>query len=251
MSIDIDALLRDGMALWGFTLTIAETPSSPEAWAGIREKWFKRVDRRLPGCRWVWITEFQRRGTPHLHGVLVAPANVGDTVRQLCYGDWPEVASAAGERKTLARAQYVTEIYSASGWLQYLTKHLQRGPNHYQRNRLPDGWDKSGRIYGYNRGWITSESKLMLSNVGWYQLRRLINAWAWAETAKLSLPDKIRARRYLRRRRRAGGRESSAFIGGSEWMPPAVQQQLLDWIIDQGYIVLNGETGEVFNSPIP
>lgn len=139
MSIDIDALLRDGMALWGFTLTIAETPSSPEAWAGIREKWFKRVDRRLPGCRWVWITEFQRRGTPHLHGVLVAPANVGDTVRQLCYGDWPEVASAAGERKTLARAQYVTEIYSASGWLQYLTKHLQRGPNHYQRNRLPDG----------------------------------------------------------------------------------------------------------------
>lgn len=157
MACDVDQLMADGNVLWGFTLTIAETPSTPEEWNNIRRTWIKRLERRLPGCLWIWITEFQRRGTPHLHGVIVAPESARSAVRDLCCIEWPEIASKGAEKPTKAVAQYVTPLYDAAGWLQYMTKHLSRGHQHYQRVKLPDGWEKSGRIYGYCQGWPLRE----------------------------------------------------------------------------------------------
>lgn len=249
MSIDVEKIYQDGGQLYGFTLTIAQTPATPEDWSSLRDRWLKRLSRRLPHSSVIWLTEFQRRGTPHLHGVIAALPGDAAAVDDLVGRDWPELANVGAEKATRAVAQYVTPLHKASGWLQYMTKHLQRGSAHYQRATLPEGWEKSGRIWGSSKGWPTSETVYRLSNVGWFELRRLMHSYAWAQTASLHLPDRVRARKYLAKRKRAGGRESSAFIGGSEWVPPEVQQRMIDWLISQGFYLVNEATGEIHNSP--
>lgn len=85
-----------------------------------------------------WVTEWQRRGVPHLHCAIWFP-DAYDTITPT--RAWVEVASAYGAG---LRGQHARIIDGPVGWFQYLAKHAARGVKHYQRtaDSIPEGWQK-------------------------------------------------------------------------------------------------------------
>ena len=56
-----------------FTLTIRDCPPTSDDWKILRETFIKRL-RRAGMVRLHWLTEWQKRGVPHLHGIAYFPA---------------------------------------------------------------------------------------------------------------------------------------------------------------------------------
>jgi len=245
MSVDPSAF-PEGTAMWGYTLTVGTLPGSAADFHLMRRAWLKRVERALPGTKWCWVMEWQKRGAPHLHGVLVVPDTAESTkaLAQLVYGGWCEVAISTD---ALPVAQDLRQADRISGWLQYLSKHIGRGSKHMQRKAgmMPPGWASSGRLWGHSQGWPTAEEKLFIDTRAWFELRRLVHAWALADARSEKDPE-VRARRvrYLKHRRQLR-LEVSRHAGLREWAPPHVMAELLTWCTSQGFDVVNAETGEL------
>ena len=90
MSVEEHRLTGVGYAL---TLTLRDCPATPGDWHRLRKSWTDRM-RRLGMVRLHWVTEWQRRGVPHLHcAIWFDPMNNG-----IAYAirAWVEVASAYG-----------------------------------------------------------------------------------------------------------------------------------------------------------
>jgi hypothetical protein len=247
MSVDPGGM-PEGSVMYAYTLTVGPAiPATSADFHRLREMWLKRVERAVPGALWCWVMEWQARGAPHLHGVLVVPdtPEVNRAVLLLVYAGWSEVAE---DTKALPVAQDVKRIADRfSGWLQYLSKHIGRGSKHMQRKAgaMPPGWASSGRLWGHSQGWPTAEQKLQMDEPAWYELRRLVHAWAMADARSEKDPE-VRARRlrYLKRRRQVT-RDVSRHVGLREWVPPRVMGRLIAWLTAQGYEVTDTETGEI------
>jgi len=248
MSIDHDPLMRDA-ELWAYTLTVRDTPGSAKEFHALRRAWFMRLERALPLASvtplWCWVMEWQQRGTPHLHGVIVAPPGSGATVHALVNIAWPDLARSWGASSL---GQDVRRVDGAPGWFAYLAKHIGRGKGHAQRTGLPPGWQSSGRLWGHSEGWPTSEVVWEVDGAAFVQLRRLVHSWALADARSERDPN-VRRRRmvYLRRRRRQPA-ESSQFVGMREWCPPEVFSRLMLWCASQGSELVSRTTGEVLES---
>ncbi len=67
-SVDVAGLDGDG---YGVTLTLRHTPASHDDWTALR---LHRAFREAGLSRWHWVVEWQRRGTPHPHLAVYAPA---------------------------------------------------------------------------------------------------------------------------------------------------------------------------------
>jgi len=68
-SVDVPALGGDG---YGVTLTVREAPADHDGWKDLRDRYLRKL--REAGCiRWHWVTEWQRRGTPHMHMAVYVP----------------------------------------------------------------------------------------------------------------------------------------------------------------------------------
>lgn len=258
MSVEADRLLAS-CDLWAYTLTVRDTPGDAAAFHRLRRAWLRRCERalRVDDSRasavesaarpaglplWCWVMEWQGRGTPHLHGVLVTPRGMRADVARLVHVAWPEVASQWG---ALGRAQDVRLVTGSTGWFQYLAKHIGRGAGHRQRAALPPGWAASGRLWGHSGGWPVAEAVLDVDGPAYVHLRRLVHSWALADARSESVPE-VRRRRvaYLLRRRQLS-REVSRYVGVVEWVPPAVLARMLDWVVAQGCDVVDRSTGEV------
>lgn len=228
MSVDAHALVElEGRELFAFTLTVRDTPPDAASFHVARRAWEKRAKRILGSdLRICWVMEWQRRGAPHLHGVLaprVAPTNA-QLVARLVYVSWPEVVGCG----TTATGQDVKRTTSAAGWLAYLSKHIGRPSGHAQRVGMPPGWEASGRLWGHSQGWPTRETVADLDLGTWYALRRLLHGWRMA-SARSERDPAVRARRIgaLKRARRRVTREASPWVGLREWVPPHVLDRLL------------------------
>lgn len=267
MSIESDALMAD-FELWAYTLTVRDIPGDAKAFHALRRAWLQRVSRALVrpepddspapgrpdaltdaepvrgpvGPLWCWVMEWQKRGAPHLHGVIVAPKGMQREVALLVYVAWPEVAAAWGAS---GRGQDVRAVDGATGWFAYLAKHIGRGKHHGQRTAMPPGWEASGRLWGHSEGWPTSETAFDVDGAAFVHLRRLVQGWALADARSERLPE-VRRRRiaYLKRRRRLS-KEVSSFVGMVEWIPPRVLGRMLEWVAQEGSEVVNRGTGEV------
>lgn len=68
-SVDVPSLTGDG---FGVTLTVRNTPADHGDWKQVREIYLRRL-REAGLLRWHWLTEWQRRGTPHLHMAVYVP----------------------------------------------------------------------------------------------------------------------------------------------------------------------------------
>ncbi|WP_425527867.1 rolling circle replication-associated protein, partial [Xylella fastidiosa] len=63
MCVREDKLTGVGLAL---TLTVRDCPATAQEWQRMRRAWEKRM-KRAGMIRVHWVTEWQRRGVPHLH----------------------------------------------------------------------------------------------------------------------------------------------------------------------------------------
>jgi len=237
-SVVIDDLTGLGHA---FTLTVRTCPESPEVWAAIRKRYFERL-KYAGVVRIHWVTEWQRRGVPHLHGVAFfeCPLDGHDYARQdmLLRRAWLE---AVQDRMTEQSGQHIKPMEKTLGWLQYLAKHASRGAAHYQRSRetMPKQWDGvTGRMWGKVGKWPVQEGmRLELPDAAFFAFRRYMRGWRLADarfvSGKLSERQE-RARRLrivsARAMLKCGFETLAAVRGVSEWIPEAVQYRMVQYL---------------------
>jgi hypothetical protein len=227
-SIREDRLTGAGIA---FTLTLRDCPPTAKEWHRLRKAWEMRMVR-AGMIRLHWVTEWQRRGVPHLHGAIWWP----DAYHMARIVDaWCDVASAYGAGP---RGQHVRAIDGPVGWFQYLSKHASRGVKHYQRSaeNLPEGWQKrTGRVWGKSGDWpISGVVEYRLDNPGWFAFRRLVRAWRKADARESGNAYRIRTARGMLT---CHDRPLSEVRGVSEWLPAGLQDLLVMNVASRGFDV--------------
>lgn len=203
-SIDPDVLWGVGIAV---TLTVRDTPGGSEDWKRALDQLVKQW-RRWGLIRYHMVTEWQKRGTPHLHAVAYFNPEV--VTRQLDDQDpahvWPHgplparkwrsrmmvcahdlawetgklwVERFASEWEPSHHAQHVVEVMNPDRWAQYLSKHAARGADHYQRQRdtLPASWHSTGRLWSKGGAWPIREQVFDTDMRTFHRLRRWVRAW--------------------------------------------------------------------------
>jgi hypothetical protein len=248
-SVDSESLTGFGYA---FTLTLRDLPPSPTHWYAIRERFIKRC-KRMGLIRYHWVTEWQRRGVPHLHGCLYFPEALDPKKIKALKAAW---CDCVGKYYALQKGQDIQFIATTVGWLKYLAKHGSRSKHHYQRSSKPSEWDSSGRIWGKGGEWPTRLTEHDLGD-SFYAFRRLVRRWRIADARKpLAISDGFggifaapgdtrymqifpsgvgapRDSRRIRQARRcllSGDRASSSVRGMSEWIPESLAFAMVSFL---------------------
>lgn len=215
-SVDEQGLDGEGVSL---TLTVRDFPASAREWAAARRAFLMRMGR-LGLVRGQWLTEWQKRGAPHMHGVLFFPeGSVG--LQEAVTRHWLE---SAGQWSPGAASQVVSPLWGLSGWLQYQAKHSARGIRHAQRRGMPPGWETSGRLWGVVGDWPTREEVHEVPMDEFHRFRRLLRSWLVSEARRGGDPRRVaRLRGLLRDPDRA--RSSVRAVG--KFVPEHVSRELL------------------------
>lgn len=248
-SVDAPRLTGHGYA---FTFTLRDLPPSPSEWARIRDKFLKRCSR-LNLIRYHWVTEWQRRGVPHLHGCLYFPNALEYREVKALKAAWCE---CVGVYYALQKGQDIKPIESAVGWLKYLAKHGSRSKYHYQRSSKPSEWVSSGRVWGKGGEWPVRRTEHDLRH-NFFAFRRLVRRWRIAESrvplpvfdsdgqlicapgdalyskffpSGLHAPKNKRRIRQARRCLNCGDRSLSSVRGMSEWINENLAFQMVAWL---------------------
>lgn len=224
---------------YAVTLTVRDCPPSATKWHAMRRAWVMRM-ARAGMTRLHWVTEWQRRGVPHLHGAIFFPANMArSSVESLIVAAWLDVSREFG---TAQRGQFVHPITGVVGWFQYLAKHAARGVAHYQRSsaNIPPGWkSKTGRMWGHAGDWPQRPSvRFSLQDQngdkGYFAYRRLARSWRVADARSRGDTFRLRSARTMLR---CEDRALSHVRGISEWIPEAVSMGMLANLAERGYAV--------------
>lgn len=242
MQVRDDQLTGAGVAL---TLTLKECPSTAVDWHRIRRAWIKRMER-AGMIRLHWVTEWQRRGVPHLH-VAIWFADCYDFATAI--NAWVDLAAPYGAGH---RGQHATKIDGVIGWFQYLSKHASRGVKHYQRNaeNIPAGWkSKTGRVWGHVGDWPLAEPRKFHiqdhtndGDGGWFRMRRMVRSWRLADARQSGNAWRIRSARAMFR---DSDPNLSRLRGFSEWIPEPIQFRMIANLVERGFQVVDMGTGEV------
>lgn len=233
---------------YAFTFTIRDLPPSPKHWYEVRQRFFKRL-KRMGLVRYHWVTEWQRRGVPHLHGCLYFDHELHFNEVQKIKSHWSKSAS---DYVANFKAQDIKIIESAVGWLKYLAKHGSRSKYHYQRSSKPPEWDSSGRVWGKGGEWPQKLTHADLTTKEFHRLRRLARSWRIADARKPqpvnvgnytlypdnpmywnTLPNGHRAAKRIRSARRClmcPDPLKSPVRGVSEWISEGVALDMLTFI---------------------
>jgi hypothetical protein len=220
-SVESEKLNGNGVAV---TLTLAHTPENATEFHRLRRTYLMRIER-MGLVAGHWVVEWQERGTPHLHMALYFDHELDAHELDLTVVHWVTIAG----NDTSIFAQDRARIDGALGWLKYLAKHATRGIHHYQRQGHPEGWSKTGRLWGTVGAWPTVEPIEIdgLSNAEFYRIRRMMRAWAMADAK--SAGDRRRMM-YLARSRRTSDKQKSRYLGAADWVPETVMLRLVDYL---------------------
>ena len=168
-----------------------------------------------------WLTEWQRRGVPHLHGMVYLPGGSG-ALSEAVTGHWLEVAAPWGAS---AHGQSVKPVHGLPGWLQYQAKHSARGVRHYQRATVPEAWAAgTGRLWGTSGKWPVREALVDIDLRTYWRLRRRLRSWMLAQARA---DEDHRRVAYLRRMLADPDRARSAVRAVGEFVPEHVSWMLL------------------------
>lgn len=222
------------------TLTVRDCPESSDEWHRMRLAFGHRL-RRMGLIRQHWLTEWQRRGVPHMHQAIWLPASdewVMDRgmLAVTIVDHWLEVAAAFGATRS---AQRVTLIHDAVGWFKYQSKHAGRGLHHYQRSRagVPAGWQKTGRMWGRTGVWALRDAMRFEFNIqAYWKFRRVLRSARVADA---------RAQRHCKGKRIRSARSMlacnekylSSVRGVREWGEGHQSLRILAWLHDQGFTI--------------
>lgn len=232
-SVDERKLTGHGFAL---SLTVKECPPTAQDWKKAREAFVARL-RRMGMIRMHWLTEWQRRGCPHMHAAVWFdeglrerdPFAIGTIADH-----WVSAASVFGAGR---RGQHVAAINDAIGWFQYLSKHAVRGLSHYQRSsdNMPAGWTTTGRMWGHLGDWPTDEAiAFRIDHKAAAALRRVIRGWRRADARASGDRRRIVSARTMLK---CHQRELSAVRGISEWFPQELADLALLNLATRGFDV--------------
>ena len=192
-SVDTDALEGIGFS---FTFTVLDCPEDPQVWSATINRLsvaLMRGSKIIPSAlRLHWVNEWQKRGVPHLHGVVyfsqdaVAQGGGAEKMKHRISWVWEHVAA---KWRPSPKSQFVTPIYDPLGWSKYCAKHAARGARHVQRNRsaMPKAWQgKTGRMWGKSGSWgILQPLKVEFPTAeGFPAFRRLVRSRVVAEARK-------------------------------------------------------------------
>jgi hypothetical protein len=243
-SVRSDELVEGDLYGVAFTLTVRDLPPSAEDWRRARDNWIRSMkDRGL--VRLHWVTEWQRRGVPHMHVAAYFEKREVEfghqrrpmRVEMLAIASWCSITADWGSN---IRAQDYKPIAGVNGWLEYLSKHAARGVKHYQRQGIPEGWEKSGRLWGYSGAWPRSEPTTWdISTRAFWRYRRLVRSWTLASARASGDPRRIA---YARRMLKCGDHRRSAVRGVSGWIPEAVTHRLIAQLEWEGFDVRERST---------
>lgn len=222
----------DGVELHGlaFTLTLRDCPASADEWQALRSAFVKRL-RRRGLARLHWVTEWQRRRVPHLHGCVWFPVPNDERCDRLAKTIKDSWLAVTAEYGALSGSQYILPIHDARGWFQYMTKHMARGVAHYQRQSesIPEGWRGStGRMWGKSGEWPTDEPcECQITMYEFHALRRLLRNWRCADARSKGEWRRLSFSRRLLKR----GRDRSTVQAVSDDLPETAHRLLLDYVL--------------------
>ena len=232
---------------YAFTFTIRDLPPTPKHWYEVRQRFFKRV-KRMGLLRYHWVTEWQKRGVPHLHGCLYFDHELHFNEVQKIKSHWSKSAS---DYVANFKAQDIKIIESALGWLKYLAKHGSRSKYHYQRSSKPSEWDSSGRVWGKGGEWPQKLTEADLDTSDYYIFRRLAKRWRIADSRtnqpfkyngytlypddplyREMFPNGYKNTRRIKQAKilLKGDREQSSVRGMSEWIDEKTAFKMLQYI---------------------
>lgn len=228
------------LTAYAFTLTLRHCPPTSDDWHKLRRAFLMRLNR-LGLYRCHWVTEWQRRGVPHLHGAFWFPAADParpDRIPAAVLAHWLSLTQETYGASM--NGQHYTPITDAIGWFKYLSKHASRGIRHYQRNpeSIPPEWrKKTGRVWGHTGDWPLSEPiQFELDNSGWFKLRRICRSWRKADARASGQAFRIRQARTMLS---CSKPDLSRLRGVSEWIPEHVQMSALYLLRSQGCEIVN------------
>ena len=253
-----------------FTFTLRDCPESSDDWHSLRTSFIKRL-RRIGMLRLHWVTEWQRRGVPHLHGIVFFPCSscssfdssgIPSDLSSVITSHWIAVAGKYGAS---SRGQHLKVVTDIKGWFKYLSKHASRGADHYQRSSsgVPSGWIKTGRVWGHCGDWVTdSPEQLNVSNEFYFALRRIVRKWRLSDArtalkespmaiyrdgwmvfnpAWLSAKKRITSARKILK---CNDFKKSQVRGVSEWIDAENILLIAEMLISQGYEIYLSEEEE-------
>jgi hypothetical protein len=240
-SVDSEADLGRGLAV---TLTVRDIPESSAEFHAARRALLMRLER-FGMTASHWVIEWTARRRPHLHMALYWRTDNDDRSMErnanVAVSAWLSLASKWGSGD---QGQHVAPIDGALGWLQYLSKHAARGAAHYQRQGKPDGWEKTGRLWGHTGEWPTVDPMTLdVSRATYWRLRRLVRSWRVADARQAlrdarGVTEARTARRRLvsaRRMLSCDSRNLSEVRGISEWVDEPTMMRLLALLADEGH----------------
>lgn len=220
-SIDTAALGGSG---WAVTLTVGDTPADSDVWAHARSLWLERL-RKRGMVRYHWVTEWTAKGRPHLHAAVYTD-DVTAVATMLVA--WLEIADSNGWPAS-TRAQHIAPIQGLDGWLKYVSKHASRGVTHYQHQGAPEGWTKTGKLWGYGGDWPIEEEQLLeMGDKQFLLFRRKVWDWMLQDMhARRVDPEFIEKTRI-----RWANPEHGNHHGISGWIPALVAYQIYLDVLD-------------------
>lgn len=240
-SVDTSSLTGVGYA---FTFTLRLCPNTSDDWRYIRNCLFRSLSEniRLRFIRLHWVTEWQRRGVPHLHGIVFYDDLTQSEINHRI--EWLKkvwVGLTDWTYQTKLSAQHVSVITDVSGWFKYLSKHAARGADHYQRSNdnIPVGWKKTGRVWGYKGDWVTDKPlKIELCKRGFFSFRRVVRAWRKSD-ARAEKNLKLRKKRIVSARKMLSCNDIklSSVRGVSEWISQPMAELILWNLVSLGFDV--------------
>lgn len=232
-SIKEDELHGHGFAV---TLTLRTCPPTPDDWHRLRRAWEMRM-HRAGMIRCHWVTEWQRRGVPHLHAAIWFPTPATGSPpfdpRHAAIEGWCAIAGPYG---AAMRGQHCAPIDGPMGWFQYVSKHAARGVKHYQRNpeNIPEHWQSAtGKVWGKLGHWpVRPAIRFNVDGPAYFALRRMVRSWRIGDARSKGDHHRIQqARQMLKSHDRA----SSTVRGISEWIPSHLQDAMLANLQGRGF----------------
>lgn len=142
-------------------------------------KAFMRKMRKAGMLHYAYVVEFTKSNTPHIH--MLADFNEPmdkDAIKTM----WLEVLNDGAEASM--NRQYIKDIYNASGWLQYMSKQAGRSIDFYDKEQLPESWEKSPRLWSTTFPKVEAE-KIELTDEEFFTVRNAMDMKALKETGKL------------------------------------------------------------------
>lgn len=153
------------------TLTYRECPGSGSEVKRHLDNFRKRMVRKFGALQGMWKLEFQRRGVPHYHLLLVKPpGHELPGLRQWFARAWYEVVGTGDEAHLRAGTEvdYWRSRHSPGG---YFAKYGSKRGKEYQ-NQAPEGFEP-GRwwgAWGLRPDWVECE----LKEDAWWRVRRAV-----------------------------------------------------------------------------